>query len=92
MLVSADRYDVSENFAIDDLGFRKSIKEESKIYTCAGDGRAWFVAARDIAAVAMAALTMKERPQFDYLVLGPELITYDDVSFSLFHLPFAHPC
>lgn len=34
----------------------------------------------DIAAVAVRALTSPEPPNTDYLVLGPELLSYDEVS------------
>ena len=55
------------------------IKNESKLYTACGDGKAPLVSAIDIAAVAFQALTDKAPQHCDYRVLGPELLTYDEV-------------
>lgn len=62
---------------------RHLIKDQSVIYTACGDGKIPFVSAADIAAVAFHALTVAKPPNCDYRVLGPELLTYDQV-----RLPF----
>jgi uncharacterized protein YbjT (DUF2867 family) len=43
-----------------------------------------FVSADDVAAVAFRALTDEVAHNTDHLLLGPELLSYDDVSYSLF--------
>ena len=58
----------------------KSIRDESKIYSATGDGKIPWVSADDIAAVAVEVLTREEAPNTEYLVLGPELLSYNDVS------------
>ena len=72
------------NFVYDFMGFRDTIKKEGKIYSAAADGRTYFVTAKDIAAVAFAALTSDEPPAGEYWPLGPDALSYDDAS-----LPFA---
>lgn len=69
----------TENFA-DQPVHVKGIKEDSKIYSATGQGKIPWVSADDIAAVAVRALTDADPPNTEYLVLGPELLTYDDVS------------
>lgn len=56
-----------------------SIKTEGKFYTACGDGKSPFVSAADIAAVAFYALTTPSLEVTDYRVLGPELLTHDQV-------------
>lgn len=56
-----------------------TIKDEGKIYTACGDGKIPFVSAADIAAVAFHVLTDTKPHNTDYRVLGPELLTYDEV-------------
>jgi uncharacterized protein YbjT (DUF2867 family) len=56
-----------------------SIKVEGKIYSACGEGKTPFVAAGDIAAVAFRALIDKKSHDTDYRVLGPELLTHDEV-------------
>lgn len=68
----------AENFATQPLHLR-AIKEESKIYSATGEGRIPWVSADDIAAVAVRALTDAEPPNTEYMVLGPELLSYDEV-------------
>ncbi|KAK3989157.1 hypothetical protein QBC44DRAFT_328075 [Cladorrhinum sp. PSN332] len=58
----------------------KSIKEESKIYSATSDGKIPWVSADDIAAVAVRALTSEDAPNTEYLVLGPELLSYKDIA------------
>jgi hypothetical protein len=56
-----------------------SIRDEGKIFTTCGDGKIPFIAATDIAAVAMRALIDETLPSTNYRVLGPELLTHDEV-------------
>lgn len=58
----------------------KSIKEENKLYSATSDGKIPWVSADDIAAVAVQVLTREDAPNTEYLILGPELLGYDDVS------------
>lgn len=66
-----------ENFLEDGLVFL--IMEQGIVYTATGNGKAPFVSADDIAAVAYRALTDERSHNTDYLILGPELLSYDDV-------------
>ncbi|KAK3329743.1 hypothetical protein B0H66DRAFT_634881 [Apodospora peruviana] len=61
----------------------KSIKEEGKVYSATGDGKIPWVSADDIAAVAVRALTMPDPVNTEYMVLGPELLSYDDIAHTL---------
>ncbi|KAI1384150.1 putative ergot alkaloid A [Hypoxylon trugodes] len=56
------------------------LKKESKMYSATGAGRIPWVSTRDIAAVAFHALTTPKAPNTDLLILGPELLTYDDLA------------
>lgn len=58
---------------------RGLIKEQSKIYTACADGKIPWISADDIAAVGFRALTDEKSHNTDYRILGPELLTYDDV-------------
>ena len=58
----------------------KSIREEGKLYSATGDGRLPWVSTDDIAACAVQTLTVPRPPNTDYFILGPELLTYGDVS------------
>ncbi|KAK4165789.1 hypothetical protein QBC43DRAFT_315187 [Cladorrhinum sp. PSN259] len=58
----------------------KSIKEESKVYSATSDGKIPWVSADDIAAVAVRALTSDDAPNTEYLVLGPELLSYKEIA------------
>ena len=68
-----------ENFA-EQANHVKSIKEENKVYSATSGAKIPWVSADDIAAVAAHALTTPEPPNTEYLVLGPELLSYEDVS------------
>ncbi|ODM17925.1 hypothetical protein SI65_06713 [Aspergillus cristatus] len=59
------------------------IKDLSKIFTACGEGKIPFVSATDIAAVAYRALTDTESHNCDHRVLGPELLTYDEIALKL---------
>ena len=53
------------------------------MYTACGDGKIPFVSATDIAAVAFRTLTDEKPHNTDYRVLGPDLLTYDEVYYPL---------
>lgn len=55
------------------------INEENKILSAAGEGRIPFISADDIAAVAFHCLTEWGSHETEYLVLGPELLSYGQV-------------
>ena len=59
------------------------IREHGKIYSACGDGQIPFISATDIAAVAYRALTDAKSHNCDHRVLGPELLTYDQVAEKL---------
>ncbi|EAL94096.1 hypothetical protein KXW98_004268 [Aspergillus fumigatus] len=57
------------------------IKKEDKIYSATGDGKIPFISADDIARVAFSVLTeWKSQRAQEYFVLGPELLSYDQVA------------
>jgi festuclavine dehydrogenase len=56
-----------------------TIREEDKIYSGTAGGKIPFVSADDIAVVAYHALTDLEPHNRDHLILGPELLSYDNV-------------
>jgi uncharacterized protein YbjT (DUF2867 family) len=53
------------------------------IHTAAGDGRVAMIDARDIAAVAVAALTTPGHEGKTYTLTGPEALSFDDVARNL---------
>ncbi|KAM0334521.1 hypothetical protein ACHAQA_001551 [Verticillium albo-atrum] len=57
-----------------------SIKGEGKVHSATGEGRIPWVAVKDIAASAFQLLTQKEAPSDEYLLSGPELLSYGDVA------------
>ncbi|KAJ5958563.1 uncharacterized protein N7479_005713 [Penicillium vulpinum] len=59
------------------------IRDQDKIYTACGEGKIPFVSAIDIAAVAFRAITDPQSHNCDHRVLGPELLTYDEVAEKL---------
>ncbi|RYP10946.1 hypothetical protein DL764_000382 [Monosporascus ibericus] len=72
-----------ENFSYPHELQRIAIKDESKIYSAAGDGRIPFVSADDIARVGFRALTDEKPHDTDHIILGPDLLTYDQVAATL---------
>lgn len=67
--------------------FYHSIKEHDEITTASENGRVPFISAQDIAQVAFDALTAEKSPNTDIYIVGPELLSYDDVCLNSFH-PF----
>jgi ergot alkaloid biosynthesis protein len=57
-----------------------TIRDERAIYTAAGDGRAPFISAWDIARAAAHTLTSVHAPNADFVLTGPEPLSYTDVA------------
>ncbi|KAG9225185.1 hypothetical protein CCMSSC00406_0010396 [Pleurotus cornucopiae] len=60
--------------------FYLTLKNENKIYTCAGDATMAFISTEDIAALAIKGLTSEEPFNCDFAVHGPELVTHDQLA------------
>ena len=60
--------------------YRQTIKEQDAIYTNAGEGKECFVDARDIAAVAVEALTGDGHEGKIYTTTGPEALSHNQVA------------
>ncbi|KAF7424782.1 hypothetical protein PC9H_010093 [Pleurotus ostreatus] len=60
--------------------FLLPLKNENKIYTCAGDATIAFISAEDIAALAIRGLTSEKPFNCDFTVHGPELVTHDQLA------------
>ncbi len=60
-----------------------TIKEQSAIYAPMGDGKIGMVDVRDIAAVAVKALTEEGHEGETYILTGPEAISYYDIASAL---------
>ena len=61
----------------------RAMVRDGAIYTAAGDGRVAMIDARDIAAVAAAALTTSGHEGKTYTLTGPEALSFDDVASKL---------
>lgn len=59
---------------------RASVRAEGRAYSASGPGRIPWVSKTDIAACAYSALTAGAPPNGDYVILGPELLSYGEVS------------
>lgn len=58
----------------------QSIRDENTIYSATQDGKVAFISADDIAAVAAVALTDPNLPNGDYILTGPEALSYDEIA------------
>jgi uncharacterized protein YbjT (DUF2867 family) len=58
----------------------RELRERGEIVSATGEGRIAFVHADDIAAVAVEALLAKEPPNRDYLITGPEALSYREAA------------
>lgn len=67
-----------QNFS--ELHHREPIREQSSIFTATEEGRVGFIDAEDIAACAVAVLTAPSVANTDYILTGPEAISYDGVA------------
>ncbi|KAK0457592.1 uncharacterized protein EV420DRAFT_1480652 [Desarmillaria tabescens] len=66
-----------ENFLTIHLG---TIRKQNTIMSASGDGRIGFISADDIADLVVSALSDEKSHNTDHILLGPELLTYDDVA------------
>ena len=66
------------------------IRDQGKVYSAAGNGKIPFVSTEDIARVAQRLLLDEKPHNTDYIILGPELLSQDDVSCSFFHFVHWH--
>lgn len=57
-----------------------TIRDEGRIYTATGNGRVPFIHADDIAAVAVEALLAPKAYNRDFLLTGPETLSYSEVA------------
>jgi festuclavine dehydrogenase len=60
-------------------GLVYTINHLNSIFTATQDGKIPFISADDIAEVAYHALIDEKAPNCDLRILGPEILTYDDV-------------
>jgi uncharacterized protein YbjT (DUF2867 family) len=58
----------------------RGIRERGEIVSSTGEGRLGFVHTDDIAAVAVEALLAEQPPNRDYLITGPEALSYRDIA------------
>ena len=65
------------------LNFRQSIQEKSALFAAAGDGRISTVDVRDLAEVAVAALTTSQHDNKIYSLTGPEALTFAEMAHNL---------
>ena len=65
------------------LNFRQSIQEQSAFFAAAGDARISTVDVRDLADVAVAALTTAQHDNKIYALTGPEALTFAEMSHQL---------
>lgn len=66
-------------------GLLEAIRAEGRVYSASGGGRLPWVSKTDIAACAYSALTAVAPPNGDYVILGPELLSYEQVNLTLRH-------
>ncbi|KKY31111.1 putative agroclavine dehydrogenase [Diaporthe ampelina] len=66
-----------ENWA-EQGSLRETVRAESRAYSASGPGRIPWVSKTDIAACAYEALAAEEAPNGDYVILGPELLSYGE--------------
>jgi len=65
------------------LNFRQSIQEQSAFFAAAGDARISAVDVRDLADVAVAALTTAQHDNQIYALTGPEALTFTEMAHQL---------
>ncbi|THX58310.1 NAD(P)-binding protein [Aureobasidium pullulans] len=69
-----------ENFSSPGQGHFETIKYKNTIFSACADGKIPFVSAQDIARVAFHTLTDATPHNRSYRILGPELLTYDQIA------------
>ncbi|HVV75995.1 MAG TPA: NAD(P)H-binding protein [Mycobacteriales bacterium] len=57
-----------------------TIRDEHAIYTAAGNGRVPFISTDDVAGAAAVALTTEQAANCDFILTGPEALTYQQVA------------
>ncbi|KAL8686257.1 MAG: hypothetical protein Q9218_007236 [Villophora microphyllina] len=70
-----------------------TIRDEGKLYSATGDGKLPWVSAEDIASVAFKVLVDGKSHNCDYVVVGPELLSYGQLADTLTHVlgkPITH--
>jgi uncharacterized protein YbjT (DUF2867 family) len=65
------------------LNFRQSIQEQSAFFAAAGDARISAVDVRDLADVAVAALTSAQHDNKSYALTGPDALTFAEMAHQL---------
>ena len=65
------------------LNFRQSIQEQSAFFAAAGDARISAVDVRDLADVAVAALTTSQHDNKVYALTGPDALTFAEMAHQL---------
>jgi uncharacterized protein YbjT (DUF2867 family) len=65
------------------LNFRQSIQEQSVFFAAAGDARISAVDVRDLADVAVAALTTAQHDNQSYALTGPDALTFAEMAHQL---------
>ena len=65
------------------LNFRQSIQEKSAFFAAAGDARITAVDVRDLADVAVAALTSSQHDNKSYALTGPDALTFTEMAHQL---------
>jgi uncharacterized protein YbjT (DUF2867 family) len=65
------------------LNFRQSIQEQSAFFAAAGDARISAVDVRDLADVAVAALTTAQHDNKSYALTGPDALTFAEMAHQL---------
>ena len=84
MCTSAHSCNFIENFS--DQHTRGDLRTGDTIYSATGNGKVPFIAAADIASVAFRALNDEVSHNTDHVILGPELLSYDEVRRNSQHL------
>jgi hypothetical protein len=69
----------TENLSEPGHGHYETLTQYNKLFTACADGKIPWVSADDIAVVAFRVLTDEKPHDCAYRILGPELLTYDEV-------------
>lgn len=69
-----------QNFAVPQHHHAASLQREGRLVTATGQGRVGFVDARDIAEVAVRALTDARSHDTAHVITGPQALGYDDIA------------
>ncbi|KAG6117441.1 hypothetical protein E4U13_001069 [Claviceps humidiphila] len=72
-----------ENFSTKGEIQCEAIKRDGTVYSATGDGKIPFISVTDVARVAACALTAETLKNSDHILLGPDLLSYDEVAQGL---------